>query len=166
MATKTGIFDTANRSIVDDIKREWRLQGHYLTGNLERSLQERVIEENGDIVLTAEALAYLEQLEKETPADQISLSQTEYMQLVNWVQLRGMASGFEEATKVASAILKKWHEEGRPTENSKTFSQTGERTKAITTTFETNDGRYGQIIDNTVVGQFDNEFNTIKSGTI
>ena len=52
----TKIFRSANDEIINDIKKELRLQGHYFTGALEASLIDKEIEENGGITLTAEAL--------------------------------------------------------------------------------------------------------------
>lgn len=166
MATNTNIFEPANRAIVDDIKKELRLQGHYLTGALEASLLEKEIAENGGVTLTAEALGYLEDLENFTQPENIRLSRAGFENLKGYVLQRGMTTSTSVAEKIAYAILAKWKKEGRPTAASARFSGTGERTKAVTLVFERNESNYFEMIDDAALGSLDNIFHEIKSGTV
>lgn len=165
MATNTNIFKEVNESIINDIKNELRLQGHYLTGALEESIEEREIAENGGVTLTAKAAAYIESLEKGIDAKDIKINSQSLAEMTRYVELRmGYKGG--KAMKVALLILQKQKEEGNPTFNSMQYSKTGRRREALKETFEKNQSRYSSMIDNTVVGQLDNQFHQIKSGTI
>lgn len=166
MPTNTKIFHPVNRDIIEDIKKELRLQGHHLTGALEASLVEREIAEAGGISLTAQALGYLEELENYTPAENIRIGSVEFENLKGWVLLRGMAKDTYTAGLIATAIVKKWKKEGRPTEGSRAFSDTGERTHAVETVFERNQSNYFEMIDDAALGSMDKSFHELKSGTI
>lgn len=165
MSAETKMFHPANDAIIADIKKELRLQGHYLTGALEASLVDREIEEAGGITLTAEALGYLEDLEKGIDASLIDINSKSLAEMTRYVELR-MGYRGSYAQKVAYAILRKQQKEGNPTTGSYAFTKTGERTKAVTETFEKNDNKYFGMIDSAAVGSLDESFNEIKSGTI
>jgi hypothetical protein len=159
-------FPQVNHAIAEDIKKELRLQGHYLTGTLENSITEIITTGENGLTLAASAAGYIESLEHPTPASQINLTTAEYRGLIKWVMLRGLATSEGPASRIASAIVAKWKKEGRPTEGSKEFSKTGKRIEAIADTFQKNDSRYTGMIDKEVIGGLDDEFNTIKSGTV
>lgn len=158
------IFNDANKEITDDIKEQLRLQGHFLTGALERSIKEIVIETPTGFQLTASAAEYMEDLEQGVPSHQISIDPKSIQELTRYVELR-MGYRGKYAQKVAIAILKKQQKEGMPTKNSYQYSKTGERTEAIKDTFYDNQNKYGQVIDSKVAGVLDSEFNTIQSKT-
>ena len=82
------IFEPANNAINADIKAELRAQGHYLTGALEASLKSREIDESGNIVLTAEALGYIKDLETGLNPDQLDMSNSRLQELTRYVELR------------------------------------------------------------------------------
>lgn len=164
MATNTNIFEPANRSIVDDIKKELRLQGHYLTGALEASLLEKEISENGGVTLTAEALGYLEDLEKGIAGANINIA-AKMDEMVRYVNLRLGYFG-RKAQQVAFLILRKQRQEGNPTSGSYAFTQTGFRKEVVTQTFEQNQPKYIGMIDEVAIGSLDNIFHEVKSGTI
>jgi hypothetical protein len=166
LPTNPTIFAPANRAITDDIKKELRLQGHYLTGALEASLLEKEISESGGVTLTASALEYLEDLENFTQPENIKLSRAGFEDLKGWVLLRGMTTSTSVAEKIAFAILRKWKKEGRPTAASTAFSKTGQRTKAVEIAFEKNESNYFEMIDDTVLATLDNIFHEVKSGTL
>jgi hypothetical protein len=165
MASNTTIFEPANRAIIEDIKKELRDQGHYLTGALEASLQEREVAENGGVTLTAEALAYIEDLEKGLAPNQIDFSAAGIQKMTRYVELRMGYSG-KYAVKVAIRILKKQLKEGNPTKNSYQYSKTGFRTEAVRDVFDSKSNRYIGMIDDAAIGSLDQSFHTIKSGTI
>ncbi len=66
-----------NRQIVKDIQEELRLQGHYDTGNLERSMDPRETYEGGTLVLEAYAAGYIEELENGLKPSEIVISESE-----------------------------------------------------------------------------------------
>ena len=166
MKPNSNQFAKINNEIIEDLKNELRLQGHFLTGALEQSIDGKIISENGSLILSAAAAAYLETLENYTPASQIVISQKEYMQLIGWVKLRKMANSTDEASKIASLIVAKWKKEGRPTKDSVAYSDTGKRTHALKETFDNNEGKYTKMIDNVVISDLDKQFHQIKSGTV
>lgn len=165
MPSNTAIFHPANQAIIDDIKKELRLQGHYLTGALEASLNAREIAEDGSVILTASALRYLEDLEEGIPASEIGMDTKSINEMTKYVNLRMGYTG-KYAIKVALAILRKQQKEGNPTQASYEYSKTGERTDAVKETFRQNQPRYVDLIDKPAIGGLDNDFNKIKSGTI
>lgn len=165
MATNTSIFHNVNEAIIDDIAKELDLQGHRLTGALEASLKAKEIAENGGVVLTAQAAAYLENLEKGIQPEDIVINSQKLAEMANYVRLRMGYQG-SKAMQVAYNILRKQAAEGNPTKNSYRFSKTGKRKEVVKETFAKNEVRYGNMLDVVVVGQLDNQFNQIKSGTI
>ena len=165
MANNADIFEPANQSIVEDIKTELRLQGHYLTGALEASIMPQEVNENGGVTLTASSLGYLEDLETGVPASQIDSSVSRLDAMTRYVELRFGYSG-SKAVSVAWAIIKKQQKEGMPTRGSYAFSQTGFRTEAVEQTFDKNQDKYVGEIDNAAFDNLDTIFNQIKSGTI
>lgn len=165
MAINPNIFNQVNKSIVEDIKTEERLQGHYLTGALEASLREREVTEGGTISLTAEALEYIEDLEKGVPGFRIGVNNASVEAMTGYVTKRMGFTG-KYATKVAILILRKQQKEGMPTKNSYQFSKTGFRTEAVSDTFDDNQPKYIDGIDDVVINTLDNVFHQIKSGTI
>jgi hypothetical protein len=165
MPTNTKIFDPANDAIIADIKNELRLQGHYLTGALEASLRSREISENGNIILTAQSLSYLEDLEEGIPGNEIGTDPASIAEMTKYVQLRMGYTG-KYAIKVALAILRKQQLEGNPTNASYEYSKTGDRLDAVKETFRQNQGKYIEMIDTPAVNSLDTIFNQTKSGTI
>ncbi len=162
------IFDLANKAIVEDIKTELRLQGHHFTGALEASIQDRIIEDNGSLVLTAEALSYLEDLEKGIPANEIPNRTIDLPGLASWVRIKSIWRGCSEkqSFKIALTIIKKWKKEGFELEGAKFFSSTGKVDRAVSETFEKNQDEYFTMIDQAAIGRLDDIFSSIKSGTI
>lgn len=163
MAVNQSILFQIDHSIIEDIRHELALQGHYLTGALEASIKERLIHEGGAIVLTAEALGYIETLENYTRPEDIKISQQEFEGLKRWVVLRGLGST-READGIAKAIIRKWKVEGRPTVNSTQYSKTGDRTYAIHSTFQKNEGKYTALLDHGVGSILDSEARDLKEG--
>ena len=158
-------FNPANEAIVEDIKKELRLQGHHLTGALEASLRPLLVRENGIIVLTAQALEYLEDLEKGIPAKQITIDAKSTAEMTRYVELRMGYKG-KYAIKVALAILRKQQQEGNPTKGSYAYTSTGFRTEAVEDTFNDHQDKYVGLIDTAAIGTLDKNFSEIKSGTI
>lgn len=153
-----------NFQIVADIKQELRLQGHYLTGELEQSFQEKQILNESEVVLEAYAYAFLQDLEKGVQAEDIpplNVSSKEFANLVKWVKLRGLdTNGYLRlsAESIAEAIWRKWQKDGKPLATSKEFSKTGEILFAVANVFSKQDENYFAKIDEEVVLSLDKEF--------
>jgi hypothetical protein len=146
-----------NFQIVEDIKKELRLQGHYLTGALENSMEPR----QSITELEAFAYAYLQELEQGVPASEIpalNKGSQEFINLVKWVKLRGLNDGRLSADSIAEAIWRKWQRKGKPLESSKEFSKTGEILGAVETVFKKNEADYFAQIDEEVVLTLDKNF--------
>ena len=165
MATDTSIFKKANKAIIFDIQKELRLQGHYLTGALEASIEEREVHENGGITLTAKAAEYLRTLEEGIQPEDIVINSDKLAEMTKYVELRmGYRGG--KAMQVAYRILQKQALEGNPTNSSYKYSKTGKRTEAVSETFNKNENRYGAMVDTAVVGSLDTIFHQPQNGTI
>ncbi|MGN6438174.1 MAG: hypothetical protein ACTHMM_16660 [Agriterribacter sp.] len=158
-------FDDINEIIIDDIKEALRLQGHHLTGALERSLTPDTTKEANGYSISAEALAYIKDLEEGVRPEHIAVDAAAIREMTRYVELRMGYTG-KYAIKVAIAILNKQRKEGMPTQNSYQYSQTGERLDAVYDTFKENGATYNTMIDDEVVGELDNQFHTIKSGSV
>lgn len=154
-----------NKDIVEDIKKELRLQGHYLTGALEQSIHEVITETEKDIMLSASAADYLQTLETGIPAAKIQVNSSTLEAMTKYVELR-MGYRGSKAQSVAYAILRKQKKEGMPTSSSYQYSKTGERLHAVADSFRQNEERYVNLIDDKVFGTLNNKFKEIKSGTI
>lgn len=163
MQENKAILLSVNGQIVDDLKKMLELQGHHLTGALEESLKGVINDIENGCELSASALEYIETLETGIPAEQINIA-ANLDAMTKYVQLRMGYQG-KKAVQVAYLILRKQAQEGNPTESSKQFSQTGERTKVVTNTFLANQDKYGNMIDVAVSGLLDSEFNQITSKT-
>jgi hypothetical protein len=150
-----------NFQIVADIKKELRLQGHFLTGELEHSFVEKQSNTDGEIFFEAYAYAFLQELEQGLSKDEIpafNKNSQEFANLVKWVKLRGLPDSgryYVSAETIAESIWRKWQRVGKPLEGSKAFSQTGEILGAITEVFHKNDDKYFNSIDEEVVKVLD-----------
>lgn len=163
MPVNQNILFQIDEAIIDDIRHELALQGHYLTGKLEASIKAKLIHAGGAIILSAEALGYIEDLEKYTRPEDIKINAQEFEGLKRWVVLRGLGSN-REAENIAKAIVRKWKKEGRPTVNSLNYSKTGERTYAVHTTFQQNEGKYTKLLDHGITSILDSEARDLDFG--
>jgi hypothetical protein len=148
-------LNIVNSRIAEDIKKTLRLQGHYDLGNLEQSLTELIVEDNGVLRLTAHALEYIQELEVGVDADKIDESKIDIKKLTGWVSRKISSEGAEA---IAYAIIKKWKKVGKPTRPSGLLG--------IELTFQQNQDRYTDLIDDVIVGDLDDQFHKVKSGTI
>ena len=155
-----------NRSINEDLKAEERLQGHYLTGNTEKSFENRETKIPGGVILEVVASGIVSILEEGVAADKIPYDSSVRTgaKTSNYIQgLKGFAMlrfGLDEkaALSVAFAIAKKHEKEGMPTKGSSQFSSTGERLKAVQIAFSAKENQYFDKMDVIVSDDFDNEW--------
>jgi len=155
-----------NVLIMDEVKKELRLQGHYATGELEDSMKGYDATLKNENLLQAYALMYIKELEFGVPAAKIKLSESEFQNLRKWTIIKGLASNQAEATQIAAAIVRTWKRDGKPSQGSREFSQTGDVLGAIKTTFEKNEQVFSDVIFDEVSEEVDKRFSQLKSETI
>ncbi len=135
---------------MDELRRQYRLQGHNLTGKLIASIEDKVTLTVTGAKVQVLIVDYGVIINNGTPASRIPYTPgsgrggtSKYIQgLQNFARLR-MGLNAREALSVAFAIAKKQSKEGMPTKGSFRFSKNGKRTGAIEDTLE--------IIDNKIV---------------
>jgi hypothetical protein len=134
------------------IREEFALQGHTLTGGLERSLQNHIEKTKNITEVTGTANGYIEPLNEGVSAEDIPFGSytgattSKYIQgLVKYVELRMGKTG-KEALSIAFAIAKTQKKEGMPTEGSHAFSSTGERKGFL----ERANDKGGRVVDQTI----------------
>lgn len=117
--TLEDIYFGAGNLINGLIRKEHSAQGHYLTSELENSLEFEIRNQS----LIGSAVYYAVTLNEGLRPDQISPKM--FPGLINYFVLRGLS--LEEAKKAAGATFNKWKNEGMSTQASKRFSSTGGR---------------------------------------
>lgn len=165
MAFKSPNIVKLNKRITSDIKKEERLQGHFLTGALERSFVEKETYNENELYIEAFAFGYIQDLEQGIEADKIVINSRSLDDMTRYVELRMGYKG-SLAKTVAYRILKKQAAEGNPTKASSRFSKDGQRKHAIAKTFEMNESKYFEAIDADVMMVIDNEFSKFKTEII
>lgn len=148
------------------IREELRKQGHYDTGKLASSIQLYNASVKNENILQAFALSYIEELEHGVPAGKIRISNEEFENLKGWVKRKIGAFSDAEATGIASAIVSNWKKHGKPSPNSREFSETGEVLNAIDITFKENEDQIANLVFDAADKDIDTEFMKTKSGTI
>lgn len=156
---------TIAQDILNDIKKELRLQGHYDTGELEQSMRVYEADANNENILQGYAAGYIDELENGVAPNRIKISPQEFEDLRGWVMRKIGALSPAESTQIAAAIVRKWKKEGKPLPNSKQFSATGKVTEAIKDAFTRNENNYIGRVDNSVFHELDREFDLPDKGT-
>lgn len=139
-------------SLQDDLKKELRDQGHYLTGALERSIQSKQSASGGKTVIEIEALDYADDLFEGIAPEHID--ETDINGLIEYAKKRFGYTG-KRAIKAAVAIARKHRKEGNPTKASYAYSRTGERLDANIEAYNKNEGEYAQFLEDGVSKEID-----------
>lgn len=138
-----------------DVKLEERLQGHYLTGALERSLDLSPGDTEGDLqAVELHGLDYLDNLEYGIQAEQIPQTSGYYRQILAYVKLRFKVDG-NKAARIAGRIVAKHRIEGQPTAASFVFSKTGERLNAVAQALDKGAKSYDNLFNSSLDREFD-----------
>ena len=124
---------------VNQIRRATRDQGHYLSGRLDRSTKEKIIETPDAIIIDIVRDAYGEALENGIPRNSIPYSPgsgaktSRFIQgLLDFVKRRNLKPrAGQTQLGIAFAIAQSMKKTGYPLVGSKKFSKTGRRTGAI-----------------------------------
>lgn len=142
------------------IRREHTAQGHYLTGELENSLDYKTKRLGNVATLEGYAIWYAKTLNEGLQPSQISMKMLPG--LVSYFVLRGLNP--VEAKRAAGATINKWKQEGMSTQASRRFSQTGGRQHFIEAAFTHPeiDDTMSTLLDFAV----EEKMNKVKSETI
>lgn len=121
--------------LVDVLRKELKMQGHRLTGKLEKSIEAVVKHKSDEWLIDIMHERYGTYQDTGVSANRIPYTPgsgartSKYISaLIRWVQLRGIAPGFARAKGIAFAIAKTHKKEGMPTKGSYRFSNNGRRT--------------------------------------
>ena len=131
------ILDQIARLAIDAVVRNWKLQGHDLTGKFAKTIDYLVKEDGRKTVIEFLIQDYGAIANKGVPASRIPYSPgsgkktSKYIEKLIDYALKRMTSSEAEATKIAFAIASKHKKEGMPTNASKLFSQNGKRIEFI-----------------------------------
>lgn len=147
-------------NVGENLKKELREQGHYLTGALEESIDAKLSKSGADVSLEIVAAEYINDLNTGIPAEHIDLSDPQYLQgLAEYARLRWNLKTERQQLQAAYNIASAHRREGMPTKNSYAFSATGERTEAIETSFNEHERENDQIFENTFSSELDEIIN-------
>lgn len=138
-----------------DLKVELREQGHYLTGQLERSMRQKQTTSGSSEVLEVEALDYIEDLVEGVPANHIDVNDQGYINGLAGYVTKRMGYVGKKALQVAYAIAKKHAREGMPTRSSFQYSSTGQRTFADSEAYNKHEGIYSEQFEDGVSNELD-----------
>ena len=123
-------------AFIAEIKKQYTLQGHVLTGNLVNSLRWEI--ETGDTKLTGKIYIADYGLYVNNGVSAVNIpfgggsggGTSKYIQgLIRFFLLRGL--GDDNAKRAAFATARKHKKEGMPTKSSRRFSKNGKRTEAL-----------------------------------
>lgn len=132
-------------SLQDDLKKELRDQGHYLTGALERSFTSTQSTTGGKSVIEIKALDYAEDLFEGIRPEHIDPYDPAYIKGLTEYSKKRFPG--RPARKIAMAIALKHSKEGMPTQNSYEFSKTGERLFADVEAYNKHEAEYDQLLE-------------------
>lgn len=148
----SGLQDAMKR-LQDDLRKELKAQGHYLTGKLNDSIEYDIRVEGDFIRAEMEIEDYGLAMEFGVPASRIPYTPgaggggtSKYIQgLIRFWNLRGVTG--REGVRAAFATAAKHKREGMPTRSSFAFSTTGERTGFASTVIERDLELIGRILE-------------------
>lgn len=114
--------------IINNLLREELLnQGHISSGQLSDSFENKILVDKQAAILEGYAIYYAKIVDEGLDTSEISFGMLPH--LITYFKLKGLDE--INAKKAAINTIKKWMKEGLPTEASKRFSKTGERTGFI-----------------------------------
>lgn len=133
------VFDDIATESLKLIADEWTAQGHDLSGKFRSALTYTIRQESDAtyIDLIDGTSGYGAILNKGVTADRIPFSPgsgrktSKYIQGLTRYAMARMGASEKDAVSIAFAIAYKHKEEGMPTNASKRFSKTGERTRFV-----------------------------------
>jgi hypothetical protein len=151
------IYYRAASIIIQVLRREWFLQGHPLTGDVDSSFDFKI----SGATLVGTSLKYAQTVSEGLRPDQINYRRM-LPQMIKYFRLRGLPDN--EAFRAAHFTILKWQKEGLPTEASRRFSQTGERKNFIQIAMA--DPRIDNLFDAQFDAAMQEKFEQTKNETI
>lgn len=127
------VLDKIKNDLIQNSIKNIRLQGHTLTGNLEKSIEVQVVQKV-DTFINLLAESYGIPLNAGVKASRIPYKQgsgrrsSEYIKGLQMFAKKRMRVSDKEALSIAFAIAKKHKKEGMPTRGSFRYSKNGKRT--------------------------------------
>jgi len=147
----SGLQD-AMRRLQEDLRKELKAQGHYLTGKLNDSIEYDIRVEGDFVIAEMEIEDYGLSMEFGIKPQNIPYSPgsgagtSQYIQgLISFWNKRGVTG--KEGVRAAFATAAKHKREGMPTRSSYAFSTTGARTGFATTVLERDLELIGRILE-------------------
>lgn len=146
----SGLKDAMQR-LQEDLRKELKAQGHYLTGKLNDSIEYNIEVLPGIVRAEMEIEDYGIAMEFGVPASRIPYTPggggtSKYIQgLIRFWNLRGVTG--KEGIRAAFATARKHKREGMPTRSSYAFSTTGARTGFASTVIERDLDLIGRILE-------------------
>lgn len=122
--------------VVESLRVQYRLQGHRLTGRLQKSIEYEVQPTKQGATLRIFMEGYGIVLDQGVRPSRIPFGgggggSSKYIQGLRSFAKKRFGVGQKEATRIAFAIANKHKKEGMPTRASRRYSKTGKRTGAI-----------------------------------
>ena len=109
--------------VVDQLVKVLDDQGHRATGKLQDTMKATVKSSGSGFEIIITGQEYAKYVDRGIPS---GVWVNPYA-LMEWVQVKGIASGEREVKNIAFAIRQKIFQEGSPTKGSLKFSKTGKR---------------------------------------
>lgn len=139
------ILRQASIKAMEDIRVEFRLQGHTLTGAAERSLSVEIEQAGGKTTAEITSVEYMADLDEYFSPSRLNFDIDYWNGIYRYVELRMKLRGME-ATRATANIIRMHKATGRPTPGSYEYSQTGKRTEFI----EDADEKRGRTVENLI----------------
>jgi hypothetical protein len=160
--TITQLLQSADTIIANELKSELRAQGHYNTGNLEKTLKGLVTKQGDTSSLIGTAPYYALVLHHGFGPEKASFKQVPF--LINYFLSKGYNP--KEAKSFAFATVKKWMVEGSPTKGSYAYSTTGARLKVIEIVNKAISPKVNSTMSDGLDAIINSKFHETKSETI
>lgn len=171
MTKLSDILKDAQSLIETAIKNESHLQGHYLTGAMERSLSAEITSKQNATTLEGSAIFYTKFVDQGVPSSRIPFGEgsgakhSAYIQgLISYFKLRGLAE--KEAISAAFATAKKHKKEGMPTKGSYRFSRNGSRLRMLINAFKSKQSQLDAFVTKELDILVEKDFKKEKSETL
>lgn len=162
-------MERADKFIREKLHKQLRVQGHYLTGNLERSIVGTITIAPAVTVLECTPLTYGWYVDRGVPAAKIPFGTgggrgggtSKYIQgLIAYFKLRGLDD--KEAKRAAFATANKHKKEGMSTAASAAYSSTGKRNHFINAVKGAIEGGVDKVVSDGYDKMFEDYF--LKTG--
>ncbi len=159
MADNTGFLEAGERIgalTVEALKMQYRLQGHYLTGKLDRSITYKVIGTTDGATVRIDMEDYGITLDQGISPSRIPYGKgtgaksSKYIQGLKRYAKKRFGVSNKEALSIAIRIAKVQKKQGLSTRNSKKYSKTGKRQGAISAALLETEKEQRELVERTL----------------